>query len=416
MKTARNDNTLIRIINRNLVLNTIRKQGPLPRTDTARSTGLTPATVSSCCRDLMTENLIERVGLGDSRGGRRPLLLRLRSDHHYVLSVDIGVTDITAIATNLAGEIRARQSTPRGSASSHLSDSQSESRATIEQAAQIALALRAQLPVPHDIIGASVTVPGPVRQSDGVVLLSPNLPGWTLVPVRRLFEEASGFSCLLENDANAAAWAEKWLGVATKAHHVIFILVETGIGSGLVANGQIYRGQDGTSGEIGHITVDMEGPRCNCGNFGCLETVASPARLARLAAHEIRKGHPSSMVTMTNGDLDAIDTRILLEAARGNDPLAVSLLQRSGRYIGIGAAALINLFNPDLIVVGGSVIEQYPDILETIRVTAYARAFHAVAGQVRIIRSQLGSLAVPLGGASLVLEQFFASPMQQRTG
>lgn len=364
---------------------------------------------------------MEQAGIGGSRGGRRPVLFQLSRTHFFALSVDIGVSETVALAVDLSGSVCARLTapTPKGVAAEGTPSLSVPREAAGQgpgglgprQAVQLAVdllgRLRAQLPPQAVTLGVVVTVPGPVDYETGTVLFSPNLPGWEGVPLRPWLRDALGLPCWIENDANAAAWAERWLGVGRETDNLLFVLVDAGVGSGLVADGELYRGARGTAGELGHITVDMEGPRCNCGNYGCLEAVAAPIGLVPQAVREIRKGHPSRMAEIVQGRLEAIDPDVLLAAAVQRDPLAVSLLQKAGRYIGIGVAAMINLFNPELIVIGGRFPTAFPDLFPAIAATAQARAFQALAGGAKIVPSSLGPDAVALGGAALVLRRFF---------
>jgi glucokinase len=253
--------------------------------------------------------------------------------------------------------------------------------------------------------GVGIAAAGVLEMERGVITASPNLPGWKNVPLRDMIEEKLGVRTFLLNDANAAALGEHRFGVGRDVDDLIYITVSTGIGGGIIIGGKIYDGICGSAGEIGHMTIDINGPRCRCGNIGCLETLASGTAMAAEARKRLAQGTKSSLLELARGEPENITAKTVSEAARGGDPLALELVSRAGSYLGVGMVNLINIFNPQMIIVGGGVSRMGDMLLDPAREVVRERAFRLPAEAVRIIISELGDDAGVLGAAAFVREQ-----------
>jgi glucokinase len=237
-----------------------------------------------------------------------------------------------------------------------------------------------------------IGLPGPVDPSAGLVISPANLPGFKNVPLNRILTGATGIHSYLHHDAHLAALGEHRRGAARGASEVIYLTVSTGIGAGLLLRGELYSGAHGIAGEIGHIVVQRDGPLCTCGNRGCVEAIASGTGIAR-AARELGADWPTSALH----NLDAPSPADVVRAARAGDQLAISILETAGTYLGIAIGTLVNLFNPQLIVLGGSVLKAGPLLLKPMRRSMVAASWKAARRGLRIVSPALGDDAGLIG-------------------
>ncbi|MFL5459426.1 MAG: ROK family protein, partial [Gemmatimonadales bacterium] len=205
-----------------------------------------------------------------------------------------------------------------------------------------------------DIIGVGVGAPGPLDTKRGIVLLTPNL-GWVNLPLRQIIHERLGLPAALDNDANCAVLGEWWMGAARGTRNAIGITIGTGIGGGIIVDGKLYHGASDCAGEIGHTTIDTEGRRCKCGNYGCLEAYASGPNIAMRAVEEIKAGAVSRLADYVGGDLRQVTAQTVYQAAHDGDQLALEVVNDTAKFLGVGIANLLNVFNPEVVVVCGGV-------------------------------------------------------------
>jgi len=237
-----------------------------------------------------------------------------------------------------------------------------------------------------------IGLPGPVDPSAGLVISPANLPGFHNVPLNRILTAATGIRSYLYHDAHLAALAEHRRGAGRGASELIYVTVSTGIGAGLMIRGELYAGAHGSAGEIGHIVVQRDGPLCTCGNRGCVEAIASGTGIAR-AARELGAQTPASALYR----LQAPSPVEVARAARAGDQLAIGILDTAGTYLGIAMGTLVNLFNPQLIVLGGSVIKAGAPLLTPMRRSMIASSWKAARRGLRIVRPALGDDAGLIG-------------------
>jgi glucokinase len=255
----------------------------------------------------------------------------------------------------------------------------------------------------RELSAVGISTPGPSDPSRGVVTTPPNLPGWRDVPLARLIQEQLGVPAWIENDANAAAIAEHRLGAGREAQHVILVTTGTGIGGGLILDGRLYEGASGAAGEIGHMQLEPQGPLCGCGRHGCLEALASGRALAE-RAKEIASREPRGILALLSEDGTEIDARLIEKAADLGDASAEAAIQAAGRYLGVGLCNLVNIFNPEVIVIGGSLRKLGVRYLGPAR-EAVKQAFPQSYADVRIVEAELGDEAPAIGAALIALER-----------
>jgi glucokinase-like ROK family protein len=391
----------MRELNKALVLNLARQERTISRTDIARRTRLSRSTVSIIVNELIDEGWLLESGTGQSRGGRRPILLTFNGQAGYVLGIGAGATHLLALVTDLDAQIMAEIERPF--------DAADGPELGLSAIAGIGRDVLAQAGVDvSQLIGIGVGVPGPLDHERGIIVAPPIMPGWSQVPVRDRLGQMLGAPVHLDNDANLAALGEQHYGAGQGMDNLAYIKVATGIGCGIIINGQIYHGQTGAAGEIGHITIDENGPPCKCGSYGCLEAMASGGAIARRAAMAIQAGQPTILKEIgVNGNLTAKD---IDRAAREGDSLSRQLYRDAGRLIGIAVADVINLLNPGRVIIGGGVSQAGELMLESLRETACQRSMRAAIGNTDIVQSTLGRRSTALGAVALVIEETFRSP------
>jgi glucokinase len=245
--------------------------------------------------------------------------------------------------------------------------------------------------------------PGPLDSRAGIVVAPPNLPGWRDVPLERLLEDSLGIPVFLEKDTNAAAVGEHRFGAGQGADHMIYVTVGTGIGGGLILDGELYGGTRGMAGEVGHVTIVPDGPVCGCGNRGCLEAMASGTAITRDARRRVTAGVSTLMLDLAGGDVEEITAKVVARAADRGDEEAQRILAQAMAYLGIGMANLVNLFNPQLIVIGGGLTNIGEALFEPVRRAIDERAFRSPAEVVRVVPAALGDKVGVLGAAVVAL-------------
>ncbi|WP_127583061.1 ROK family protein [Paenibacillus koleovorans] len=323
------DQFLVKKINKSIVLEKIRTESPLSRAQVSELTGLNKGTVSALVGELIGDHLVYEIGLGQSSGGRKPVMLHFHKTAGYAVGIELGVTFILTVLTDLEGHIVAEQRLP-------LDVKQPDE--VFERLVQQVRALLDRAPQsPYGIIGIGIGVPGIVDAS-GTILFAPNLQ-WESFPLKIKLEQEFGLPVTIDNEANVGALGEKQYGAGQTSDDLIYLSVSTGVGSGIILGGRLFRGASGFSGEIGHTSIEVNGRRCSCGNRGCLELYASEGALLEQAA---------SM------GIDSFDQ--LVERAEAGAPEALQLFRQTGEYLGIGIANIINSFNPGLILIGGQMV------------------------------------------------------------
>ena len=249
------------------------------------------------------------------------------------------------------------------------------------------------------VSGVGIGAPGPLDRARGIVLLTPNL-GWTLLPLRDLVGEAVHLPATLDNDANCAIYGEWWVGAAKGARYVVGLTIGTGIGGGIVVDGKLYHGTSDIAGEIGHTTIDSTGRRCKCGNYGCLEAYASGPAIAARAVEGIEAGADSTLPDLVGGDLSRITAQSVYDAAHGGDEYALEVVRETAKFLGAGVANLVNIFNPDVIVLVGGVTLAGDRLFVPLRAEVKRRAFKPAVERCRIVPGALPGTAGVFGAAA----------------
>lgn len=377
---------------RGRVLELLRMGQAGTRAELAHLTGLSRGAISFIVSDL-TQTGYLRTEPGDPAGRGRPgERLYLNPEARLVLGIEVGEARAVAVAADLhARPLRSVTVATAGAAGRHAVS------AAISAAQQVLAQVDRRL-----LLGAGVAVPG-VVDAGGAVLMAPDL-GWHSVPVALPLRAAlGGLPVEVANRAKAAAVGEHWSGAARGVERMLYLSVSTGISLGIVIGGDLYRGASLTEGELGHTTVEPDGPLCPCGNRGCLQTLASGPALLALVRQLARPAPDSQLWSSTGGHLEALGYAHVARALRAGDVVAAGAVETVGRYLGIAVANLINLFNPALVVLGGPVCREIPELVEPVRLEVRKRALGLAVAACRIVPSALGDDAPLVGSAALLL-------------
>ena len=372
------------------------------RLELARQADLSPSSITAIVQRLIKKGLVIESEPATSQLGRRPIPLQVRGDAAYLVGVDLGSFFLRIVITDVNGEIVYR--------SQARTDMKVGRERVLERTfLSIHQAIRESNLPPKLIKGIGIAHSGVIDSEAGVVLSYPR-PGqmaeWRNVPLRELFEKEFDLPCLLEDSVRTSTIAEKCFGAGRELSNFLYIDVGMGIGAGIFLDGRLYRGAGGRAGEFGHITVNESGPLCSCGNTGCLETVASCAAIIQNVRTAIEKGIDSRIREATGGDLDKVSIELIAQAATDDDSLAYRILQRSASYIGIGLANLVNLLNPRVVIFGGALFREIPQLIaDPLRRIIKQRSLEKSAQEVQLVVSTLGGEASALGAARLIAEK-----------
>ena len=374
------------------LLRLLRDGGPVSRTALGEAVELSRTKLAVELDRLTEIGLVESYGPAASRGGRRSSIVGLAHSLRF-LGIDIGATSVDVAVTD--GRLTVLEQVAEPVDVRHGPD------AVLAIVLDLVGKLRATGNV-VDLYGAGVGVPGPVSFRDGVPVAPPIMPGWDQFPVRSVLSQHLGCPVLLDNDVNIMALGEMHAGLARTVDDLLFVKVGTGVGCGIVVDGRVYRGANGSAGDIGHIRIDDDGPVCNCGNVGCLEAYFSGAALARSATAMATSGRSDQLAERlaAAGTLTAADVAV---AAAAGDPVALDLVREGGQRLGQLLAGLVNFFNPGMVVLGGEVSAGlgHP-LLAELRSVVYRRSLPLATGHLPIVLSELGTQAGVIGAARMI--------------
>ncbi len=361
--------------------------GGISRAELARQMLLTRSAISTIIDDLEDMGLVDEIETGPTTGGRRPILLAINPKYGYVVGIDMGATHLGLVVTDFSAHVLEEIEYPFV-----VADGPQICLPKINQYLNDLLSklnLKA-----HQISAIGMDVPGPVVTEAGVVSAPPIMPGWDGYPIRTYLEEFWQVPVSIGNDAELGALGEWAYGAGRGETNLAYIKVGTGVGAGLLLGGQIYRGTTGCAGEIGHITIEENGPLCTCGNYGCLEAMAGGHAIARKAREAIKSGKRTQLASIQPEKILAVN---VAAAAQRGDLVAQQIITEAGTHLGIAIASLVNLINPGMVVIGGGVSQLGDLLLDPIRKTVLQRSLQSAAKVVRITSAVLGRRASSMG-------------------
>lgn len=379
-----------------MVLRLIWRECRISRAEIARQTDLARSTVSEIVGALVPTGLVVEAGPGPSNGGRRPIVLEFQDEARSILGVEIGATHVAVALTDLRGRVLAWQD-----CSHPVRDDPDGTRSLVIELCEMCLAAGKRRGS-SGLIGIGVAVPSPIDPRHPERLSELVLPKWGQRSGLEIVHARFRVPMFIDNDANLGALAEHAWGAGRGIDDFAYIKLATGVGSGHVIEGEIYRGATGVAGEIGHMAIDPHGHPCVCGLRGCLATlIGTPALEAR--ALELLADYPSSALTDTKPTITSIE-----DAALAGDPMALQLVREAAEHLGIALAGMLNLMNPAMVILGGGLVRLGELLLEPLRETVNRRTLVSSLAASQIRTSELGPRAVAIGAATLVLKAALA--------
>lgn len=311
----------------------------------------------------------------------------------YIIGIDLGGTNLKAGLVDRAGNIIHRFSVK----TKYNADTQTISNQIFELIHNIIESVGCKR---SDIIGIGLGSPGTIDKTGETILFSPNLPQWRNIPIKSIMMQQFQVPCVLENDANAAAWGEKWAGSGKGVNSLVMLTIGTGIGGGIVINNNIWRGAHNVAAEIGHMVIQKGGRQCNCGNYGCVEAYASATAMVRRFKEVLKTGAPS-MLKVT----DEITAKTISDAALRGDRTALDVLKETGCYLGVAVTNIMHILNPEMIVLAGGMTGSGDLIMDPIKQVTKGRVFEESYKDTKIVFSQLGEDAGIVGAAGCLLKE-----------
>ena len=371
------------------------------RTDLASRSGLSRATISAIAAELIESGIVVDGPQRASRGGRPARVLQFAEASRTLIGVELGASHLSAVRTDLRGHVQA--------AERHEHDVQADPEGTLHILGRVLESLLSTSTVP--VIGIGLGVPSPILHDRPGRLSADLFPRWASVDLASWVTAHTGLPTMLDNDANLGALAEHWWGAGRGRTDFAYVKVATGVGAGVIINGDIYRGSGGIAGEIGHTAIDSSGPRCRCGLSGCLESMVGTQSLLE-RAREAAIAHPTPLPWAG----EALTLQSLIDSANDGEPTARELIARTGHWLGIALANLLNLINPSCIVLGGRLTRAGDLLLVPLRAAMAERALWSSVVESSVVVSTLPGEPIALGAATLLLQAILSDPAPLLSG
>ena len=389
-RLTRSDHAQLRAQNLGLILRKVWAEEETSRARLAKETGLSRSAVSALVDTWLDLGFFAEGGSGVSTGGRKPTILRFNYQVHLILGIDLGATHITMTLCDLNGITKASINEP--------CDVRNDPSRTIQTVNQMMSdLLQTRKLILSDLLGVGLAVPSPVHPETPGRLSPFFMPKWTDIDVLESFNLSSALTVKIDNDANAGALAEAWWGAGKGSDHLAFIKLGTGVGAGFIVDGKIFRGHGGLAGEMGHIVIDPQGEQCVCGLRGCLTTLVGTQILLK----QVNQLSPQKNTT---------HFRELLNNLKLGDPNAREVVSTAGEHLGLAIAGLMNMMNPERVILGGELAQAGDTLLHPLREKVQSRSLWSALSDSRILSSSLGDKDIALGAATMVLQAVLTQP------
>lgn len=327
--------------------------------------------------------------------------VKMDSVPNYIIGVDLGGTNIVSLLMSRDGKILARD-TRRSLAKEGKERTISQIVASVREILREGERLKV---FSKSILGVGIGSPGPLNTKEGVIHFAPNLPGWIEVPLVQILRDELNLPIFLENDANAAALGEWWLGAGKNVDNLVLLTLGTGIGGGIIIEGEVLHGAWDTAAEIGHMIIHEGGLTCGCGKQGCLEAYASATGVVKRTLAAIEKGEKTLLINLVENRLEDITCELIFKTAEKGDSLAKWIVEETARYLGIGIASIVNIINPEMVILSGGMIAAGDTLFKPVRKYAQENALAAAIKEVKIVPAALGGNAGAIGAAATVLKK-----------
>jgi len=391
------DLKLIQELNRSIILKTIRHYGPISRSEIAKMNKISPTTVTAAVRRLLQQGLVCEDSVGTSSGGRKPILVRFSPESRFIVGVAITNSSIKIAETNLEAKARKQKVFP-------IYNLIGKSFITY-----LLKSITQFLKEYSDLtkcIGISIIAPGIIDVGRGVICENTKLK-LKNIPLKEIVEKRFKLKAWLENDANAIALAEKQFGAYKKYKNLIYVTIGDGVGAGIIVNGSIFRGCNGGTGEFGHTSIDRNGIYCDCGNRGCLENYVNWPAIYSKVSSSIAQGKQTMMLELAKGDIDRITPPIFRYALKKDDQLAKEIMEDTAAYLATGIVNLVNLLNPDIIILGGKVAYDNRFLLSQVKKLVFKQALTILTNKLKICPTSFGEDFRMIAAATIPIQEIF---------
>jgi len=391
------DLKLIQELNRSIILRTIRHYGPISRSEIAKKNKISPTTVTAAVKELIHQGLVYEDGVGVSTGGRKPVLVRFSSDSKFIIAVAITNSSIKIAEMNLEAKVCRQKVFPVYNLTGKL---------VIDYLLKSIGQFLEEYSDLTKCIGISIISPGIINVDKGIIYENTKLK-LKNIPLKEMVEKQFKLKTWLENDANAIALAEKRFGAYRKFKNLIYITIGDGVGAGIIVNGSIFRGCRGGAGEVGHTSIDRNGIPCDCGNTGCLENYISWPAICAKVLSSVVQGKPTMMLELVKGDINRVTPSIFRDALKKNDQLAKEIMKDTAAYLATGMVNLVNLLNPDIIILGGKVAYDNQFLLSQVKKLVFQKALNILTDKLEICPTSLGKDFRVIAAATIPLQEIF---------
>ena len=391
------DLKLIQELNRSIILRTIRHHGPISRSEIAKRNKISPTTVTAAVRGLLQQGLVCEDSIGKSNGGRRPILIRFSPESRFIIGVAITNSSIKIAEMDLEAKVRKQKVLPIHNLMGEL---------VIDYLLKSISQFLEKCSDLTKCIGISIVSPGIINVDKSIIYENTKLK-LKNIPLKEMVEKRFKLKTWLENDANAIALAEKQFGAYKKFKNLVYITIGDGVGAGIIVNGSIFRGRNGGTGEFGHTSIDRNGIYCDCGNRGCLENYISWPVIYSNVLSSISQGKHTMMLELSKGDIDRVTPSIFLNALEKNDQLAKEIMEEVAGYLATGIVNLVNLLNPDIIILGGKVAYNNHFLLSQVKKLVFKQALTILTNKLEICSTSLGENFRMIAAATIPLQEIF---------
>ena len=388
---------LIQELNRSIILKTIRHYGPISRSEIAKRNKISPTTVTAAVRELLQEGLVREDSVGTSSGGRKPILIRFSPESGFIIGVAITNSSIEIAEMNLEAKVCKQKIFPVRNLRGEL---------VINYLLKSIGRFLEEYSDLKKCIGISIISPGIIDVDKGIIYENTKLK-LKDIPLKEMVEKKFKLKTWLENDANAIALAEKQFGDYKKYKNLVYVTIGDGVGAGIVINGSIFRGSSGGTGEVGHASIDRNGIYCDCGNRGCLENYVSWPVIYSKTLSSVSQGKHTMMVKIAKGDINRITPSIFRAALKKDDQLAKEITKEVAGYLATGIVNLVNLLNPNIIILGGKVAYDNHFLLSRVKKLVFKQALAILTDKLEICPTSLGEDFRMIAATTIPLQEIF---------
>jgi len=393
----------VRKVNTVTVLETLRSHAPLSRAELAQETGLNRSTVSSIIQELLDLHFVRETSLKGDHIGRPSMPLELNPRGGFAIALEINVDYVSAMMADFSGS-------PHRKLFQETNPGMSQHEILMKAIAMVTELSEFGRSLDIPLFGIGIGLPGVVDIYQGKLIFAPNL-GWRDLDIGKIFFTQFNVPICVENEANCGALGEFRYGIAREVSDLIYLSAGVGLGGGIMINGELLRGNDGFASEIGHTVIYGDGNQCTCGRKGCWETYVGPRAVIRQVVSTLQNGTTSQLHEMVNGNLDSLTFKQVVEAAEKGDPVALKAIRDVGSHLGVGIINLVNIFNPEQIILGGALSDASALLIPQIKPLMDESILSSRVSDLPIVPSSLRSDACLKGALALVFDQVISDPL-----